>query len=111
MRLRVLAAVLLLLSLPSGTLLAADAGDRGADIALARNSMLLYGGPSRDFPRIGLITWGQGLSVLSCTARAQWCEVEADGQRGWVPAEKLTWGEGGQRRIMRQRIVPLRVTL
>jgi uncharacterized protein YraI len=111
MRFRVLAAVLLSLALPSGNLIAADAGKRGEDIALARNSMLLHGGPSRDFPRIGLITWGQGLSVLSCDASGQWCAVEADGQRGWVPAAKLTWGEDGRRRIMRKRIVPLRVVL
>lgn len=108
---RLLAATLAALSTSSANLLAAPIGATGQDIALARNSMLLFGGPSRDFPRIGIITWGQGLSVRSCTAGAQWCEVEADGQRGWVPAEKLTWGEGGQRRIMRQRIVPLRVTL
>jgi uncharacterized protein YraI len=111
MRLRVLAALLFPLSLAPAGLLAADVGDRGDDIALARNSMLLFGGPSRDFPRIGLITWGQGLSVLSCDASGKWCAVEADGQRGWVPAAKLTWSEDGRRRIMRQRIVPLRVTL
>lgn len=111
MLVRFAAVALLSLSISSGSLLAAEVRKGEQDIALARNSMLLFGGPSRDFPRIGIITWGQGLSVRSCTARAQWCEVEADGQRGWVPAEKLTWGEGGQRRIMRQRIVPLRVTL
>lgn len=89
------------------------AGDRPArdDIALARNSMLLFGGPSKAYPRIGIVTWGQGLSVLTCEPAATWCEVEADGQRGWVPASKLTWSDSGQRKVMRKRISPLRLTL
>jgi uncharacterized protein YraI len=108
---RLLSASLLAMSLAAGPVLAADGDDAGSDIALARNSMLLFGGPSKDYPRIGLITWGQGLQVLSCEARAAWCEVEADGQRGWVQSSKLTWSDDGQRKVMRKRISPLRLTL
>jgi uncharacterized protein YraI len=99
------------LSVLAGNGLAADADSVRDDIALARNSMLLFGGPSKDYPRIGLVTWGQGLSVLACEPSAKWCEVEADGQRGWVQAAKLTWSEDGQRKVMRKRISPLRLTL
>jgi len=60
------------------------------DIALAKNSMRLFGGPSMNYPRIGLITWGQGLKVLGCQDKG-WCEVMADGQRGWVPATKIEY--------------------
>ena len=61
------------------------------DIALAKNAMRLYGGPSMDYPRIGLITWGQGVKVLGCRNDIDWCDIVADGQRGWVPGAKLTW--------------------
>lgn len=61
------------------------------DIALAKNSMRLFGGPSLDYPRIGLIAWGQGVKVLGCEKHSGWCEIVADGQRGWVPGAKLTW--------------------
>lgn len=108
---RLLSASLLAMSLATVPTVAADRDFVRDDIALARNSMLLFGGPSKDYPRIGVITWGQGLSVLSCEATANWCEVEADGQRGWVQSSKLTWGEDGQRKVMRKRISPLRLTL
>lgn len=108
---RFLSASVLAVSLAAVPALAADGDDARGDIALARNSMLLFGGPSDAYPRIGLITWGQGLSVLSCEPRAKWCEVEADGQRGWVQSSKLTWSEDGQRKVMRKRISPLRLTL
>ena len=108
---RFLSASILALSLTTVPVGAADRANVHEDIALARNSMLLFGGPSKDYPRIGIITWGQGLSVLSCESTARWCQVEADGQRGWVPSSKLTWGEDGQRKVMRKRISPLRLTL
>jgi uncharacterized protein YraI len=108
---RFLSASVLAMALAAGPAVAADQDAAREDIALARNSMLLFGGPSKDYPRIGIITWGQGLSVLSCEATAKWCQVEADGQRGWVPSSKLTWGDDGQRKVMRKRISPLRLTL
>jgi uncharacterized protein YraI len=108
---RVLSASALVVALVAGAALAADRGTTRDDIALARNSMLLFGGPSKDYPRIGIVTWGQGLSVLACEPAANWCEVEADGQRGWVQASKLTWSDDGQRKVMRKRISPLRLTL
>lgn len=79
----------------SAILLAAAIGAPSAalaeDIALAKNSMRLYGGPSMDFPRIGLIAWGQGLKVIGCERDTGWCEVIADGQRGWVPSDTMNW--------------------
>ena len=108
---RLFSAALTAVSLLSVPELAADRESTRDDIALARNSMLLFGGPSEDYPRIGLVTWGQGLSVLSCEPSAAWCEVEADGQRGWVRSSKLTWGGDGRRKVMRKRIAPLRLTL
>ena len=84
---------------------------QAADLALARNSLLLFGGPSKDYPRIGLITWGQGLNVLRCRVESKWCEVEADGQRGWVPAASVEFPANGFRANTRKRLSPLRVTL
>lgn len=108
---RLLSASVLAMSLATVPAVAADHNAARDDIALARNSMLLFGGPSKEYPRIGIITWGQGLSVLACEATAEWCQVEADGQRGWVQSSKLTWGVDGQRKVMRKRISPLRITL
>lgn len=111
MSIRFLSAAAVALSLAAVPALAADQDAAREDIALARNSMLLFGGPSKDYPRIGIITWGQGLSVLSCESTAKWCQVEADGQRGWVQSSKLTWGTDGQRKVMRKRISPSSLTL
>ena len=111
MSIRFLSAAALALSLAAVPALAADQDAAREDIALARNSMLLFGGPSKDYPRIGIITWGQGLSVLLCESTAKWCQVEADGQRGWVQSSKLTWGTDGQRKVMRKRISPSSLTL
>ena len=107
---RFVTATIFSLCVLSGTASAADS-TASDDIALARNSMLLYGGPSKDYPRIGLVTWGQGLSVLGCQQDTLWCEVESDGQRGWVPAKTMTWSADGPRKILRKRINPLRLTL
>lgn len=111
MSIRFLSAAAVALSLAAVPAFAADQDAAREDIALARNSMLLFGGPSKDYPRIGIITWGQGLSVLSCESTAKWCQVEADGQRGWVQSSKLTWGTDGQRKVMRKRISPSSLTL
>jgi hypothetical protein len=86
-------------------------GAQAADIALAKNSMRLFGGPSMDYPRIGIITWGQGLQVLGCDESAKWCEVVADGQRGWVPSAKIEWPATPQSRMMQRTISPERVTI
>jgi uncharacterized protein YraI len=108
---RMMYAALVSAMLASGPASAGEVSAATQDIALARNSMLLFGGPSKDYPRIGMITWGQGLSVLACVPSAEWCQVEADGQRGWVQSSKLTWSENGQRRVMRKRISAMRLTL
>ena len=81
------------------------------DIALARNSMLLFGGPDSAYPRVGIVTWGQGLTVLGCRHDSSWCEVAAEGQRGWVKSEALTWPDDGQRKVLRKRLYQLRLTL
>jgi uncharacterized protein YraI len=107
---RLISASVLTLSLMTGVAVSAES-NRSDDIALARNSMLLFGGPSKDYPRIGIVTWGQGLSVLGCQQDTKWCEVEADGQRGWVPAKAMTWSTDGERKVLRKRINPLRLTL
>jgi uncharacterized protein YraI len=78
-------------------------GAHAADIALAKKSMRLFGGPSLDYPRIGIITWGQGLKVLGCNDSASWCEVIADGQRGWVPAARMEWPATPQNRMLGNR--------
>ena len=111
MSIRFLSAAAVALSLAAVPAFAADQDAAREDIAHARKSMLLFGGPSKDYPRIGIITWGQGLSVLSCESTAKWCQVEADGQRGWVQSSKLTWGTDGQRKVMRKRISPSSLTL
>ena len=84
-------------------------GAHAADIALAKNSMRLFGGPSMDYPRIGIITWGQGLKVLGCGATSGWCEVVADGQHGWVPATKIEWPATPKDRMLEH--TPERVTI
>ncbi|WP_425523675.1 SH3 domain-containing protein [Rhizobium setariae] len=53
--------------------------------------MRLYGGPSKDYPAIAMITWRQSLKVVGCDRRVGWCEVLVDGQRGWVEGNRLTW--------------------
>lgn len=86
-------------------------GAHAADIALAKKSMRLFGGPSMDYPRIGMITWGQGLKVIGCQDATGWCEVIADGQRGWVPANKMEWPATPANRMWGGKHEPDRVTI
>ena len=86
-------------------------GAVAADIALAKKSMLLFGGPSVAYPRIGMITWGQGLQVVGCDRTAGWCEVAVDGQRGWVEGHRLTWPEFPAYRKVDVRHDAVRVTI
>jgi uncharacterized protein YraI len=100
---RIASAALLGAAILAGSSVAFVSGTAQAeDIALAKNSMRLFGGPSMDYPRIGIITWGQGLKVLGCQDSG-WCEVIADGQRGWVPAAKMDWPSTPANRMMGNR--------
>jgi uncharacterized protein YraI len=108
MLVRTLSASLLGIALLAGVAHTQDVM-RSDDIALAKNSMRLLGGPSMDYPRIGIITWGQGVTVLGCQADSGWCEIVADGQRGWVPSAKLTWPTNERKPI--EPASALRVTI
>ena len=70
------------------------------DIALAKNSMRLYGGPDMVVPHIGLIAWGLGLKVMGCERDTGWCEGIAGGQRGWLPSESMDWPGPGRSPVL-----------
>jgi uncharacterized protein YraI len=102
MIMRTLLAACAALSIAAVSIATSAAPAAAEDIALAKNSMRLFGGPSMAYPRIGLITWGQGLKVVGCESASGWCEVVADGQSGWVPAGAMRWPDPTKAPLMKK---------
>lgn len=73
-------ALALALALP----MAAQAGVGYASIRLG-----LYAGPDVGYPYIATVPAGAPVTVIGCTPDWIWCDVFADGYRGWVAGEYL----------------------
>jgi uncharacterized protein YraI len=73
---------------------------RAALLALACPAALAYpaqvvgdlnlrAGPAPDFPVVRILPSGMRVEVVGCESDYQWCDVDAEGQRGWVSARYL----------------------
>jgi uncharacterized protein YraI len=49
----------------------------------------LRAGPAADFPVVRVLPSGLRVEVVGCESDYQWCDVDAEGQRGWVYARYL----------------------
>jgi uncharacterized protein YraI len=63
----------------------------------ARAAGILRAGPSTDYPRVTRVSRGDDLDVHGCLARASWCDVTVDGDRGWLPGSRIELVRDGHR--------------
>jgi uncharacterized protein YraI len=63
----------------------------------ARAAGILRAGPSTDYPRVARVARGESLDVHGCLSRATWCDVSADGERGWLPGSRIEFQRDGHR--------------
>jgi len=62
-----------------------------ASDAFVRSNVNLRAGPYGDYPRLATLPLGATLNVLGCLEGFSWCDVEWQGQRGWVSADYLDY--------------------
>jgi uncharacterized protein YraI len=53
-------------------------------------------GPDIDFPSVDIIPEGEPLYVQGCLRDESWCDVEWEGNRGWVYSEYLAFDYRGE---------------
>ncbi|MDB5891344.1 MAG: type 3 domain protein [Polaromonas sp.] len=84
-------------------LMSADAHAQQAQQAVTNNTVDLRAGPSPDYPLVTQLPAGVQLAVAGCTDAYQWCDVLlADGLRGWVYAQGLSYVQQGQSLVLSQ---------
>lgn len=75
-----------------GTALAQD--------AYARSSTWLRAGPSAAYPRVAAVARDEALDIHGCLRGRSWCDVSADGDRGWIRGASIDYVYGGRRVII-----------
>ncbi|MBV5262505.1 SH3 domain-containing protein [Pinisolibacter aquiterrae] len=63
----------------------------------ARRSGVLRAGAGTDYPSITRVSKGTSLEVYGCTRRYSWCDVDAEGERGWFPGARIDFAQDGRR--------------
>ena len=56
----------------------------------------LRAGPQTDYPRIDHLARGTSLEVYGCLQSYAWCDVSADGERGWFPGSRIQFLRDGR---------------
>jgi len=46
-------------------------------------------GPDHGYPTVAVIRRGEGVVIHGCLADKSWCDVSFEGERGWMPTDKL----------------------
>ena len=62
----------------------------------ARSSGSLRAGPGGQYPAIVYVRRGTPLEVYGCISRYSWCDVSADGERGWFPGSRISFMRDGR---------------
>ncbi|MDR3436198.1 SH3 domain-containing protein [Telmatospirillum sp.] len=65
--------------------------------AVAIGSATLRAGPGEEYPSIGSVSSGEVLDVLGCLDRHDWCDVSAEGERGWFSGSRIAFVRGSER--------------
>ena len=65
-------------------LLLAVCGTAGAQNAYTARSLGLHAGPDRSYPLVAQVDEGMPLEVHGCLDGWSWCDVSAEGNRGWM---------------------------
>lgn len=83
------------LALAAATWIAAPAVASAAD-GYARADGVMRAGPDTDYPRIKGVYKGTPLAVYGCTRSYRWCDVVAEGDRGWFPGSRIGFYRDGR---------------
>jgi uncharacterized protein YraI len=77
----------------SGLVLLASVAAAGAASAATpgyvSRAATLRAGPAADYPSIGTVRRGSGVTIYGCLGGWDWCEVAAGPYRGWVVGDNL----------------------
>lgn len=80
-----------------GALLLAASGAASAQNAFTTRPMNVRAGPNRDYPLVAQLGPGAPLEVRGCLSDWSWCDVEFDGDRGWIYSGGLSFVYEGER--------------
>lgn len=75
-----------------GTALAQD--------AFSRSSTWLRAGPGTNYPSVARVSRGEALDIYGCLRGRSWCDVAADGDRGWIRGGAIDYVYNGRRVII-----------
>jgi uncharacterized protein YraI len=71
-------------------LFAMPAAAKAADIrAYTNTSAALLAGPDTFYPPVAQVASGADVQIMGCTDGFKWCDVEWNGNRGWINANNL----------------------
>lgn len=65
--------------------------------AIATADVNLRAGPSIDYPAVNVVPDDGNVRVYGCLSDRSWCDVNYDGQRGWISSDYLAFLSGGVR--------------
>ncbi len=66
-----------------------------ATSATATTDLNIRSGPGPQYPAVGLAGRGSAVVVDGCIEGSRWCQVDANGTRGWAYSTYLSADEGG----------------
>ena len=72
------------------------AGTALAEPGFVTSGVTLRAGPGPDYPPIAYLRRGTPAEVYGCLDAFEWCDVDADGQRGWMRGSRLDISYGGR---------------
>lgn len=64
--------------------------------AVAARDTMLRAGPDGDYPDVRRLPRGQPVAIMGCLADGRWCDVDLDGDRGWVAVDDLDGEDRGR---------------
>ncbi|MDR3436203.1 hypothetical protein [Telmatospirillum sp.] len=67
---------------------------------VAIGSGTLRAGPWEEYPSIASVSTGQILDVLGCLNRHGWCDVSAEGERGWLTGSRIAFVRGTEHFVL-----------
>jgi len=72
-------------------------GRQDALSATAGRNTVLRAGPDGEYPDVRRLPQGQNVTIMGCLPDGRWCDVDLNGDRGWVPAADLDSDDRGRR--------------
>ncbi len=64
---------------------------------VAIHSGTLRAGPGNSYPVVAAVSTGEDLTIFGCLNGYSWCDVSADGDRGWLSGARIEFLRSGAR--------------